>query len=82
MSANPRDLCENPEFRKAVQEGMDAAAEEARLLGFERVKKVHLEPEPFSVENGLLTPTFKLKRNVAREHYRDRFDAMYRELGE
>lgn len=82
MSADPRALCENSNFQKAVEEGMAAAGEEARLLGFERVKKVHLEPEPFSVENGLLTPTFKLKRNVAREHYRERFDAMYRELGE
>lgn len=37
--------------------------------GFEVAKAVHLSAVPFSVENELLTPTFKLKRNVAAKHF-------------
>ena len=32
------------------------------LQGFEKVRGIILEAEPFSVENNLLTPTLKLKR--------------------
>ena len=55
-------------------------AKEASLKGFEKVRMAHLEPEPFSVDNGLLTPTFKLKRGPARDFYRAKIDEMYAEL--
>jgi long-chain acyl-CoA synthetase len=39
-----------------------------------------LTTEPFSIENNLLTPTFKLKRNVARVYYQEQINVMYEEL--
>ena len=33
--------------------------------------------DPFSVENDMLTPTFKLKRNIARDKFRAEIDALY-----
>lgn len=52
----------------------------AQLRGFEQVAAVTLVAEPFTVENAMLTPTFKLKRNVARETYQPLIDQMYASL--
>jgi long-chain acyl-CoA synthetase len=42
-----------------------------------RVRRVIASREPWSVENGLLTPTLKLKRPMLVDRYRDRIDAAY-----
>ena len=54
-----------------------------RLKGLNvQVAAVHLEPEPFSIENGLQTPTFKLKRPQAKEKFQDAIAQMYKTLSE
>jgi long-chain acyl-CoA synthetase len=53
-----------------------------KLKGFEVVKKLILEPEAFSVENELLTPTFKYKRPQLQKKYQADIDAMYKALNE
>ncbi|HQU49904.1 MAG TPA: AMP-binding protein, partial [Casimicrobiaceae bacterium] len=42
-----------------------------------RVRRVIATPEPWSVENGLLTPTLKLKRPMLLARYKDRIEAAY-----
>lgn len=77
MSPEVEQLCRESSFKEAVLESMKREAEETGLKGFERVKEVVLEPEMFTVENGLLTPTFKLKRHQLKQKYADEIDRMY-----
>jgi len=51
------------------------------LKGFEQVKKIHLIDEEFSVENGLLTPTLKVKRHQVAKQYAADIQALYSESG-
>jgi long-chain acyl-CoA synthetase len=41
----------------------------ARLSNIERIRRVQTLPEAFTVENGLLTPTMKIKRRQVLERY-------------
>ncbi|XP_053967861.1 long-chain-fatty-acid--CoA ligase 5-like isoform X1 [Anastrepha ludens] len=50
--------CNNPQ----VKELMLNWGKQSGLKSFEQVKDIYLHPDPFSVQNGLLTPTFKAKR--------------------
>jgi long-chain acyl-CoA synthetase len=44
----------------------------------DRVGPFRLILEPFSVENGMLTQTLKIKRPVVMEHYRDMINEMFK----
>jgi long-chain acyl-CoA synthetase len=48
---------------------------------FEYIKRVHLTVEPFTIENGTLTPTFKVRRKDAYNMYKEELDGLYA-LGE
>lgn len=47
------------------------------LAPYEKVKKLALLEEPFTMENGTMTNTLKLKRRKIEEKYRDVIDKMY-----
>ncbi|KAF9973241.1 hypothetical protein BGZ73_003515 [Actinomortierella ambigua] len=75
-----RDACGHPEIRNAVLQMITDAGKAGNLKGFEIPRAVILEPTPFSIENGRVTPTLKIKRHAVAQEYREQITAMYREL--
>jgi long-chain acyl-CoA synthetase len=55
------------------------AARTQNLAQFEKVKRIALLDREFTVENGELTPTLKIKRRVIDEKFRDVIDGLYAE---
>ncbi len=49
----------------------------AHLADYERVRRVALLPEEFSIDSGELTPTLKVKRNIIDERYGKLVDELY-----
>jgi long-chain acyl-CoA synthetase len=70
-------VCQDKDFSDHVKAEMATREKEAKLNGFEKAKKFHISPEAFTVENNLLTPTFKLKRKETRERYIKEIESMY-----
>lgn len=56
------ELCDSPELKEAIREDFAKTVKERGLKGFERIVDFKVEKDQWTAENGLLTPTFKLKR--------------------
>ena len=74
VSGRP-ELVKDPKVQKLYQ----AIAEKVNggLAHFETIKKVTVVPDEWSVEEGELTPSLKLKRRVITEKYKGQIEAMY-----
>jgi len=55
--------------KKFYLEELKTNAKAAGFFGFEIPLKVHLSSIAFTIENDILTPTFKLKRDKARHFF-------------
>ncbi|GKV23762.1 hypothetical protein SLEP1_g33458 [Rubroshorea leprosula] len=77
-----KSLCNNPKARKYILDELNGIGQKNQLRGFELLKAIHLEPNPFDIERDLITPTFKLKRPQLLKYYKDRIDQLYSEAKE
>ena len=50
----------------------------AGLQSYAKIKKFAILPEDFTVDNGLLTPTLKVKRKIITESHKELLDSLYR----
>jgi long-chain acyl-CoA synthetase len=73
----PEEIVKSPEVRSFYQ---------ARLREFnkplsdvEAIAAFTLIAQPFSQENGEMTPTMKVRRRVVQQHYKDTIDSMFRD---
>lgn len=69
------DLVKLPEINSLVEKDIQQLQKD--LASFERVRKFALLEKPFTIEDGELTPTLKVKRKVVEERYATLIDGMY-----
>lgn len=74
-----RAAAKDNRVRKAVIKELDKIGKKSKFNAYERVRACHLEIEPFSIANELLTPTLKLKRPQTAKKFRAEIDRMYEE---
>ena len=76
MASDPSVLVTHPKIVERVQRTVDHKNSE--LQSYAKIKKFAILPEDFTVENGALTPTLKVKRKVIGERHQAILDALYR----
>lgn len=80
QDADFKQLCANVDVKKLLLKDMNALGKEAGLKGFELARDVHLHHELFSIDNNLLTPTMKSKRNELQKYFQKEIDFMYKDM--
>ncbi|CAI9094303.1 OLC1v1030020C1 [Oldenlandia corymbosa var. corymbosa] len=78
ISGDFNSLCENPKVKEYILGELTKIGKEKKLKGFEFIKALHLDPEPFDMERDLLTPTFKKKRPQLLKYYQNVIDNLYK----
>ncbi|WDP91275.1 MAG: long-chain fatty acid--CoA ligase [Desulfobacter sp.] len=68
------DLLAHPDTQALIDGEVSLRNKE--LASFETIKKVALVPE-FTIENNMMTPTFKLKKNVIVDAYGEQIESLY-----
>ena len=65
-----------PDVHRAVQAAVDRVNRDLSVI--EKVRRVDLTADAFTVDNGMLTPSLKIRRHKIREAYGARLDALYK----
>ncbi len=71
------EMCEHPRIIDLMQRQIDGLT--PNLAKYEKIKKVALLENEFTIESGELTPTLKVKRRVIDQKYRDVIEKLYEE---
>jgi long-chain acyl-CoA synthetase len=73
------ELVNSAELHQAVQKDLNQLQRE--LAKYERVRRFKLLPQPFTVDNGMMTPTLKIKRKAVETTYTAEIEELYAESG-
>ncbi len=71
------DFIRNPEIIEWVEKDIKKISNE--LAKFERIKNFKIKRNPFSIDEGEITPTMKVKRRVVEKKYAEAINEMYEE---
>ena len=78
QSLSNEELALHQSVRDELSKEIDLLQKE--LASFERVRRFALLPEQFSVENGMMTPTLKVKRKEVESRYGELIDSLYKDF--
>ncbi len=70
------ELCDDPGLRTALAAALDQANQ--GLSPLEKVRRFLVAREPFTVENQMMTPTFKIRRHAIKTAYGEELGCLYR----
>lgn len=73
--ASREELCTHPQIMKFFTERIETLQQD--LAHYEQIKRFILLPHPFTMDNGELTNTLKVRRRVVYEHYADSIEKIY-----
>ncbi len=77
LSQDPQELVNAPELVALIESEIESTCRE--FANYEKPKKILILPEAFAPENGILTPTLKLKRREVHNLFGDRIKALFEE---
>ncbi|XP_014220347.1 long-chain-fatty-acid--CoA ligase 1 [Trichogramma pretiosum] len=72
-------LCSRVEIKKLILDDILLQGSNDKLKPFEQVKDIYLHPDPFSVQNGLLTTAHKMKRLQLRAYFKPQLEDLYQQ---
>jgi long-chain acyl-CoA synthetase len=72
---DPAALAADPQFHDHVSKAVERV--NLALSQTERVRRFVLAKEPFGTENGMMTPSMKIRRHVIRAAYGETLEALY-----
>jgi long-chain acyl-CoA synthetase len=75
LPGDPTELSRRPEVVALVQGAVDEV--NRGRSGFEQIKRFAILPRDFSADEGEVTPTLKLRRRVAEQHFAREIDELY-----
>ncbi|KAI0771152.1 acetyl-CoA synthetase-like protein [Trametes elegans] len=70
-------LLQDKRVADAALAELDRELNVKKLKGFEKIRRIHLTLDAFTVENNCLTPTLKIRRKETYEKYKPYIDALY-----
>ena len=72
---SPDDMAAHPKVTEFILEEIESLS--SAFAQYERIKKITILAKEFTIEDGELTPTMKVKRKVIESRYEDLINEMY-----
>ena len=72
------EIVNHPKVAELISAQIESLSED--FAQYERIKKITVLAKEFTIENGELTPTMKVRRKVIESRYKNLIDEMYRDM--